>query len=325
MQKLKDILNLAGRKDRFDLMFDLLPSVYVVDLIGTELIENDVELVCTNFTSDVQLLESGYHQVRNNIAESISELFGTKGDMVQCEKTVTAWYQNLNPNQRDSYKSNYEDAQAFLRRLADSNNNFEMKILNLLPSDYGFGAVKDWTTLYVTDYVAKLKQAKLHIDEAKPDVTAPHIESKAYELEKDDTLEVEIPEGTSQIIYTLNGEDPKQSKEYKTTTEKINFADFIGDKSSLRVIMRAVDADGNASDPVPIELINKSKEYDIEIQKNLFGKETGKFRFPENERGLVSVISSIMKHAVKKNFMGSTKAQEVIKTIEEALSKKQYK
>jgi len=58
------------------------------------------------------------------VAQEICEVYGVKGDMIECENVVTKWYASLNPSQRDPYKCDHEDAKQFLVRLAEQNVSF---------------------------------------------------------------------------------------------------------------------------------------------------------------------------------------------------------
>ncbi len=72
----------------------------------------------------------------------------------------------------------------------------------------------------------------------------------------------------------------------------------------------ALDANGNASDRVTVELINKAKEYEIQIDRDLFGNEKGMFRFPKDVQGLISAIKSLLQHGIERGFVDKKKADE---------------
>ena len=132
--------------------------------------------------------------------------------MIECGNVVSKWYENLNPSQRDPHKCDHEDASHFLTRLAEQSISFNTKIVKLLPKDYGFGAVSEWTSLHIKDYAAKLKQAKAEIDKAKPDVYKPVVDEGVHEIRESQKMYVEIPKGAARLIYTLDGSDPRNSE-----------------------------------------------------------------------------------------------------------------
>ena len=155
LSKLKDLMDgFTGSVDRFDFMLEQLPTIYSGGPVGDSLTEKDAETISDAFVEDVALLNSGEQLARGKVAHAICEVYGVKGDMIECENVVSKWYANLNPSQRDPYKCDHEDAKQFLVRMADQSLNFNTKIVKLLPKDYGFGAVAEWTSLHVKDYVA---------------------------------------------------------------------------------------------------------------------------------------------------------------------------
>ena len=322
LKKLKEIMDMANSTDRFDLLLQRLPSVYAVEPVGAELREQDAEKICEAFASDVKLLQSGIHSVRNSVAEAISEIFGSKGDMVQCETVVTEWYESLNPSQRDPLKCDDEDAQCVLGRLAGTSVAFEKKFLTLLPQDFGFDPVSEWSAIHTNDYVAKLKQAKAAIDEAKPEVPVPPIKPKPYKIVEGERLEVGIAEGASEMIYTTNNEDPKKAKDAKRVKGELNLANLLGDRHSVTISMRNPDSSGNASDLVQVVLINKSKEYEIEIVKDDLFDEKGSFIFPKDTKGLISVIRSLLSHGVKKGIVNKKEANKIKAAVNELADNK---
>jgi len=81
--------------------------------------------------------------------------------------------------------------------------------------------------------------------------------------------------------------------------------------------MCSFDSDGNYSDVVKIELINKTKEYEIETKKDVFGKEKSEFKFPDDLSGLIAVITSILQRAVKKKIVDKKTADRIVSEIKE--------
>jgi len=180
---LKNLMDsLAGSVDRFDFMLEQLPTVYSGGPVGDALTEKDAKTIGEAFAEDVKLLNSGEQVAQEHVAQVICEVFDAKGDMIECGNVVGRWYENLNPSQRDPHKCDHEDAAHFLTRLADQSVSFTTKIVKLLPKDYGFGAVSEWTSLHIKDYSAKLKQAKAEIDKAKPVVYKPAVNEGVHEI-----------------------------------------------------------------------------------------------------------------------------------------------
>jgi hypothetical protein len=316
LEKLLSVLNETSEMDRFELILQIIPSVYTEEPVEQELNEEEANKILEQFGSDIKLFDSGYHIIRNSIAEAVSEVFGAKGDLVQCEKTIMNWYEGLSPNQRDPYKYTDEEAVCLLRRLSDASLNFESKLLTYLPEDFSFGSVSQWSSIHTKDFVARVKQAKTLIDKAKPYVPEPDIESKTWEIQEGESIEVEIPKGASKIIYTSRHDDPINADDYKVAEQKLDLGQILGDQPSVTVNMRALDKEGNPSKIVTVKLINKAKEYEIQLEKDLFESEKGSFKFPEDSKGLVSVIKSLLNHGVKKGFINKDVVQKIIETID---------
>jgi hypothetical protein len=311
LSKLKDLMDgFTGSVDRFDFMLDQLPAVYSVGPVGDTLTEKDAKTICDAFAGDVTLFNSGEQIAQRQVAQAVCDIYGAKGDMIECENVVSKWYENLNPSQRDPYKCDHEDAKQFLVRLADQSVSFSTKIVKLLSKDYGLGAVAEWTSLHIKDYAAKLKQAKAEIDKAKPVVYKPDVVEGVYEIHESEEMYISVPEDATSLIYTLDGSDPRHSDNVNKADGKLDLVGLLKDRPNVKVKMRAVDQDGNASDVVSIELVSKERKYEIQEKRNLFGVEAT-FKCPDDMEGLVAVLKSVISYGVKKNLLSASKAQEL--------------
>ena len=118
----------AGGVDRFDFILEQLPAIYLDSRVVT-FSEEDAVTTGEAFAEDVKLFNLGEQIAYGELAEAVCELFGTKGDLVECEKAVNEWYKNLDPAQRDPLKCDIEEAACFLSTLMTF-ENFKMKWLN---------------------------------------------------------------------------------------------------------------------------------------------------------------------------------------------------
>lgn len=328
LKELKKLMDTAGSFDKFDFILDKLPALFLGGSPGDTLTDADVDKVVAGFTADVKLLESGLNLVRVSVAEVLSELFGSKGDMVHCENIVKEWYEALNPAQRDPLR--YEDkpeAEILMKRLSDSEVHFESKVMTVIPKEFGFDAVKDWNSLQVDAYTAKWRQAKKAVEETVVVIEPPFMKnlSKAKEVKKNywevefgGSLELSISQGAAALIYTMNGEDPKKSRASITSTEAVLFENQFKDKPKIKVIARAVDNHGNMSVPITFTIINKTLEYSVVIkQEELYIRE-GSFKFPDTLDGFKSVLSSIIEKAFEERLISNeqkSKLEEFLKTL----------
>jgi hypothetical protein len=217
----------------------------------------------------------------------------------------------LNPSQRDPHKCGHEDAKQFLVRLSDQSVSFSTMIVKFLSKDYGFGAVAEWTSLHIKDYAAKLKQAKAEIDKAKPVVYKPAVDEGVHEIRESQEMYIEIPKGAARLIYTLDGSDPRHSDNAKKTDNTLDLVSLLKDRPNVKIKMRAVDQDGNASDVVSVELVSKERKYEIQVESDIFGEKEATFKCPDDTEGLVAVLKSVINYGVKKKLLSKDKAQEI--------------
>ena len=286
-------------------------EVYSGGPVGDALTQKDAKRIGEAFAEDVKLLNSGEQAASGEVAQAVCEVYGAKGDMIECGNVVSKWYENLNPSQRDPHKCDHEDASHFLTRLAEQSISFNTKIVKLLPKDYGFGAVSEWTSLHIKDYAAKLKQAKAEIDKAKPDVYKPVVDEGVHEIRESQKMYVEIPKGAARLIYTLDGSDPRNSESAQKTDNKLDLVSLLKGRPNVKVKMRAVDQEGNVSDPVSIELVSKERKYEIQVESDIFGEKEATFKWPNDTEGLVAVLKSVISYGVKKNLLSTDRAQKI--------------
>jgi hypothetical protein len=308
LNNLKNLMSgLTGSVDRFDLMLEQLPAVYTDGPVGDALTQKEAKTIGEAFAKDVKLLNSGEQSAHGQVAKAICEVYGVKGDMIKCENEVTKWYGNLNPSQRDPHKCDHEDATHFLTRIADQSASFNTKIVKLLPKDYGFGAVSEWTSLHIKDYASKLKQAKAEIDKAKPVVFKPIVDEGKKELRETEKVWAKIPDGVSALVFTTDGSDPRSSNNAQKVTTDTDLAELLKNRSNVKIKIRAVDNEGNYSDVADLELVSRERKY--EIQENLIGEAT--FKCPNDTDGLLAVLKSVVSYGVKKNILNADKAKEL--------------
>ena len=319
LRKLKEVIDGARQNERFELLNEKLPAVYLGGL-SSNLTEKDADRVNAEFQKDVILFNSGFQTIRKTIAEKISELFGHQGDMVECEKLLIGWYKALNPNQRDPYRHSSEEAQQLLIRLGEA-DLFETKLLIHLAQDFSFGSVADWTSLHIDDFVAKIRQSKNTIEDAKAQVAAPDIKSGAHEITPGSSLKVAIPKGATGVIYSTNGGDPRKDVQATTVNEGLNLTELLGNKTTLKLGIRAIDGEGNASDLVMVELINKERKQQIQLEKDFFGDKAS-FVFPQNSEEFIAVVASLVQRSIEKGVVTKEQGKEIETAVRNLLKKK---
>lgn len=319
LQALKSLLDgiSGGNVDHFDFILEQLPAIYLGLRMGDVFTKEDAKTISDVFTKDVKLFNSGEQIAYRELAQAVCELYGTKGDMIECEEKVNQWYRNLNPIQRDPTQCDLEEASLFIKCLDDHSSSFKEKMVEVLPKEFGFGPVSSWTSLHIEDFVAKLKQAKAEIERVKSVVNKPNVEEGMHELSQKDKIIVKIPEGASKLIYTVDGSDPWGSETCLETEDLLDVAALLEGLPNVKVKIRAVDVEGNVSDPVSLDLISKERKYEIVVGVDLFGNDVITFKCPEDTNGLLAALKSIIRYGTEKKLLSSEKANKMEALLKE--------
>jgi hypothetical protein len=314
---LKNVLDgMNPSTDRFDFILEQLPKVYQ----DAPLSEEKVTKIGESFSEDVKLLNSGEYLAQSQVAGEICKVFGGKGDLVECEKNVSKWYIGLNSNQRDPFRCDNDEAKQLLIQMSDQSLSFGDMIFSKLPADYHFGTVRDWTSLRIQDYMAILKQAKTEIEAAKIVVPKPILKEGVLEVRDKDKVVVDVPVGASQIIYTVDGTDPKQSDTAMTSEISINLSTLLKGRSNVNVQLLAVDTEGNKSDIVTTEIVSKERKFEIQMETDLF-VEKATFKPPVDRDDLFIVLKSVLQYGLEKGLLNEAD----LKKVESALNEIQKK
>ena len=72
-----------------------------------------------------------------------------------------------------------------------------------------------------------------------------------------------------------------------------------------------VDQDGNASDPVSVELVSKERKYEIQVESDIFGEKEATFKCPDDTEGLVAVLKSVISYGMKKKLINTDRAKKI--------------
>jgi hypothetical protein len=155
-----------------------------------------------------------------------------------------------------------------------------------------------------------LKQAKAEIDKAKPVVYKPAVDEGVHEVRESQEMYVEIPKGAAGLIYTLDGTDPRHSENAQKADKKLDLVSLLKGRPDVKIKMRAVDRDGNVSDPVSIELVSEKRKYEVRETPSLFGKELT-VKYPDDTEGLVAVLKSVISYGVKRNLLSTDMAKKL--------------
>jgi len=131
-----------------------------------------------------------------------------------------------------------------------------------------------------------------------------------HEIRESQQMYVDIPEGAARLIYTLDGRDPRHSDNAQKADSKFDLVGLLKDRPNVKIKMRAVDQDGNASDVVSVELVSKERKYDIQIESDIFGTKEATFKCPNDTEGLLAVLKSVIGYGVKRKLLNKDTAQK---------------
>jgi hypothetical protein len=294
--------DITGKVDPFDFVLHKLPAVYTSDSVDAPLTDQEADVVCEDFAQDVDLINSGQRLIQNKVAQEICAVFGETGDMIECEKIVRNWYENLSSRQRDPLQCDQDDARQILTRLSSQPDKIRQIILETIPEDFGFKPVLGWTSLHVKDYAAKFKQAKKEIDQARPVVYKPGVKEGFHSVKLDQSMYVSVPEGAQEIVYTTDGSDPRKAEHVFRSSTEINLVELLKNNPMVTVVMRSVDKEGNYSDQVKLELADANRKHEVVIKNTLSGSKAH-FRYPQDKEGLIAVMKSLLDGAVKTKIL----------------------
>ena len=310
LSKLKDVLDdTRGTSDHFGLLLERLPELYRDSSDSATLTTDDVQHIVQQFSEDVELFGGTQHIVETLVTAELCPVFGTTGDVIELEKSVTRWFKGLNPAQRSVHRYDEPDASALVQRLGED-IPFSSTVFSALPKDFCFGTVTEWSSLHIKDYAAKLGAAKQIVDDAQVEVASPAVDKPVYELQAGDAPVIAVPHGASTIVFTTDGSDPKSSMSAQKATDSVELAPLVNEEPSVKVKMRAVDSAGNYSEAVEIQVIDKQHKYEITIKEDMFAAE-GTFTWPDDKDGFVAVLRSLLKHAKRKSIITNEVAQRV--------------
>ena len=152
---------------------------------------------------------------------------------------------------------------------------------------------------------------KAEIDKAKPVVYKPAVDEGVHEVRESQQMYVDIPKGAARLIYTLDGRDPRHSDNAQKADSKFYLVSLLKDRPNVKIKMRAVDQDGNASEVVSVELVSKERKYDIQVDADIFGEKEATFKCPNDTEGLVAVLRSVLNYGVNRKLLNKDKAQKI--------------
>ncbi len=323
---IKEQFDKLSELDRSTLLFETIPGLYGEPPVKATDGTDKTERIASAFARDVQLLEAGEDRAESLLAAALGQVFAVQGDLEACEKVIQEWFEGLNPDQRDATR--YEtspDVQGFVWQLAQPNIPFKTKLLEKIPEIFHLEPVRNWNRLRIDDFVAKLKQVKEEIEAAAVIIPMPEVLPREkvvkgydgnWEVEEGGSLELALPAEAAGLVYTVDGSDPRGSQAARKSGTSVVLQKEFTDKSMVRIMARCFDDSGNYSDLLSFAVINKQKEYQVEvIPDNLFHRK-GTFKIPDNTAALKRVLHSMLDQAVSDKIISDSQAETIRRAVD---------
>jgi hypothetical protein len=218
------------------------------------------------------------------------------------------------------------DAQGFISQLANPTAPYDTKIIDTIPKAFGLDSVRDWGTLCIDDYVSKLTQAKKEVEAAATVIPVPEIKGKEgsrkiseskWEVDDCGSIEIVLKDGINLVVYTVDGTDPRSSLTGIKTSENIILREVFADKSGVQIKARGVDESGNYSDLLTCYVVNKEKEFKVDVSSDDLFSKKGTFKIPDSLAALKAVLGSTVDLAVQDGVITSDQARKLKQSFKE--------
>ena len=131
------------------------------------------------------------------------------------------------------------------------------------------------------------------------------------------SLGIALAEGISRVVYTLDGTDPRSSGTCRKASEEVILSDVFADKSAVQIQVRGIDESGNYSNLLTCSVVNKQKEYQVNVGSDDLFTKKGTFKIPDSLEALKTVLSSTVEQALKDSVINDVQAQKLKEAFDE--------
>ena len=263
------LMQQVSSKEPYSFLFDDLPGVFGYEA-NSQSTSEMVEAVSAGCTELKKRIESGPSLVEERIRKGIRTLFkidqNTDSDIVE---GVVQWYNDLDKHQQDLHANWHNNDSKPLLTLVKTITKLHQTFMVDLPKrqEYGFSAVKDWTTDRVAAYLTQLETGKQHIETNRITVAPPEME---IEPPAERTTENEIafkgkfdvkfkgPFNGGCIYITEGSADPL---DIEAQRHQYSAADPLIISKSKTLKYALLDQDGNWSPVSTVILTNAEAPY----------------------------------------------------------------
>lgn len=256
----------------------------------------------------------------------IAEVFQSSGTLdVDLQDAIRTWHEHLDSYQKDQYSPFHNNESKILITRIQQLSNFRGLVFSTLPEAYGFGSVSNWGQDHTDEYIKKLQDGKVHIEQHKSPVGDVQI---AFEnaLNKEQgqvrykgKLGIRpTPEKSEDVLYyTDDGSDPSQPNSQKKRLQPGEVLTIKGGNHTLKIV--ACDPQGHFGKVQDLKIIDDSQKHAIKpIQRGLL-ETSVTFVFPRDKDGARVSIQTLFQELTESKVVSGKELEELVLEVLEQL------
>jgi hypothetical protein len=250
------------------------------DIIGIErddLIHGSIiEKLINEVTKQKEIVANGYSLVRKRVIAGLATLFGNPTENIEELKTsFFEWSAGLDEAQKDVLNQLQNDDSKPIAKAISLDLPFATVILESIPTDMHFGAVKTWTSDQVDDYINAFKRGKTHIENNVYSVSCPKYTAKGIGVEESENgrdriikfsgeVDILIDLGEDNVCFyiTTDGTNPTDSDAQR---EKRISSYIMKITSDTNIRLCGVSESGKYSSVLNLQCRNEETKYEVKV------------------------------------------------------------
>lgn len=324
--KLVSLFTEIDQADIYSLIFERLQTVYgyeMDDAVSEELSKN----VTDGLKRDKEIIEKSFSDIRDLIIGEIGSLFNSKGSTyADVSDAIRDWYNSLD-NYQKSEQANHSNESKELIRHFKAIESLEKTLLDNLPASQGFGLgkVRDWHSDQKEDYLKKINDGKMKLEELKVKVGEPLWTLDGEIISQKDLsdnkaqinyrgevkITFTVPEDAKCIYITNTQEDPCNYKSQREKCEK-NYTLKISGNDLIQFV--AENEQGQFSIVKELSFINEDLKHRIILQgQQQVIEKSIQFVFPKDAHGLKVTLESLFRSALDEKIVEKETLLQIIR------------
>jgi hypothetical protein len=256
--------------------------------------------------------------VEERVLQEIAKVFASPTDLDDDIKdAMKAWYTDLSSIQQDQMASFHNNDSKPLIKYTGYANIRELLFVSL-PEAYSLGSISSWMSDYVSNYVQRLRNGKVHIETNAPQISALKVDfgnmlgrkGSQVTYKGELILHANTEDGQGVIYYTEDGSDPTNSK----SSKKLNSGDTLTIKGNRKVKLIVADEKGNYSAVQTFDAIDELGKYAIKrpAQRTAFD-EAITFIFPKTKDAAEITITTFVQIFKESELYTESELEQAIK------------